>query len=288
MKKKLLLLLIIPLFIVCCSFFSSKRQPTTKPEILVTIAPYKYFVERLTDNSISVKNLVPEAADPHGFEPPAKELVGLFDTKVWFLIGEPFEKQFLPIIQKNDPDINVVHLDEDVAVPLHLSCSHHSHHSLEDRHFWMSPNVMKTQINIMAKTLQKLYPEKSALIEQRLGEVNLDFDNLDLAMSESIKKYDSDYLLISHPAFGYFCRDYGLHQLALENETQDPSPKELATLFSMINEKDIKNIYVQKQHNYKMAKLTADSLNLKMVEVNPYKENYFENMHSFGNQLEQQ
>ncbi len=288
MKKKFLLLLIVPLFIVCCSFFSSKKQTTTKSEILVTIAPYKYFVERLTDSSIEVKSLVPEAADPHGFEPPAKALVSLFKAKIWFLIGEPFEEQFLPIIKKNDPELNVVQLDQNVAKPLHLSCSHHSHKSLEDRHFWMSPNVMKTQINLMAKTLKEFYPDKSDLITQRLAEINLDFENLDLAMTESIKKYDSHYLLVSHPAFGYFCRDYGLHQLALENETQDPSPKELATLFSTIKEKGIKNIYVQKQHNYKMAKLTADSLNLKMVEVNPYKENYFVNMHSFSSQLEQQ
>ncbi len=286
MKKKLLLLFLVPLFIICASFFSSKKQSISKPEILVTIAPYKYFVERLSDNTIVVKSLVPEAADPHGFEPPAKELLSLFNAKAWFLVGEPFEDHFLPIIKRNDPALKVIHLDHNVSKTLQLCCPHHSHkHTMEDRHFWMSPKVMKTQINMMAGALKDLYPQKSEIIDQRLKEINIDFDKLDSELTSQTADCNSPYLLVSHPAFGYFCRDYGLNQLAIENETQDPSPKELTILFDTIKQKKIKTIYVQKQHSYKMAKLAAESLNLKMVEVNPYSENYFENMQSFGKKL---
>lgn len=284
MKKKFLLLFLIPLLIISGSFFSSKKQPQKQPEILVTIAPYKYFIEKLTDSSVPVHNLVPEEADPHGFEPSAKELVRLFSAKAWFLVGEPFENQFLPIIQRNDPQLQVFHLNQVVSNKLNLKCSHHNH-QVEDMHFWMSPQVMRLQVQEIAKVLKELYPDKSELIETRLQDINLEFEEYDLLLKEQAQKTKSHYLLVSHPAFGYFCRDYGFRQLALENETQDPSPKELTQLYDLIKEKNIQKIYVQKQHNYKLAKMTADHMNLSMVEVNPYKENYFENLRFFSQEL---
>lgn len=154
-------------------------------------------------------------------------------------------------------------------------------------HFWMSPQVMQLQVQEMAIALKGLYPEKAELIDTRLQELNLEFEEYDSIIKEQTEKTKSHYLLVSHPAFGYFCRDYGFEQLALENETQDPSPKELAELYNLIKENNIQKIYVQKQHNYKLAKMTADNLNLTMVEVNPYKENYFDNLRSFSQELGQ-
>ena len=76
------------------------QKQVLKPEVLVTIAPHKYFIERLMDHQVEVKGLVPEVADPHGFEPTAKDLLNLFEAKVWFLSGEPFEEHFIPILKK--------------------------------------------------------------------------------------------------------------------------------------------------------------------------------------------
>lgn len=284
MKKKFLIFFLIPLLIISGSFFSLKKTPSSKPEVLVTIAPYKYFVEKLTDKSVEVYNLVPEEADPHGFEPSAKELMRLFAAKAWFTVGEPFESQFLPIIQKNDPDLKVYNLGDAVDQKLSLKCSHHGH-SVEDMHYWMSPKVMRAQVDRIAIALKEVYPEKAEVIDQRLVEINQEFDLYEQLIQDQIKKVKSHYLLVSHPAFGYFCRDYGLEQIALENETQDPSPKEISELYNTIQQKDIQTIYVQKQHNYKLAKMTAEQMDLTMVEVNPYKEHYFDNLNHFCQEL---
>ena len=283
MKKKFLVTLLITLLTVFSFYFVSNKKSPSKPDLLVTIAPYKYFVDRLTDHSLNVKSLVPEESDPHGFEPSAKELMGLFSAKAWFLIGEPFEKHFLPIIQKNNPSLEAVHLESNIKT-LKLNCPHHNH-PIDDLHFWMSPKITKGQVQKIAAVLTEIYPEKAHIIERELISLNQDFDQLDAYLTKQTNENKTSFLLVSHPAFGYFCSDYKLKQLALENETQDTSPKELTQLFNQIKEHKIKRLYVQKQYNYKMAKITANSLDLEMVEVNPYKENYFENMTSFGSYL---
>lgn len=284
MKTKYLFIFPLILLIIGSFFLLPSKKTESKPEILVTIAPYKYFIEKLTDNKIKVKTLVPQEADPHGFEPHAKELVGLFSAKIWFMVGEPFENQFLPILQQNNPELVTVRLDQQVKHPMHLQCSHHCH-EIEDLHFWMSPKILESQINTIADQLKELYPAEAKIIEQNLALIQQEFFDLNIYLKEQISKSTSPYLLVSHPAFGYFCRDYHLSQLSLENESQDPSPKEIADLYQTIKEKEIKTLFVQKQYNYKMSKITADSLHLKMIEVNPYKEDYFANMRHFGEHL---
>lgn len=285
MKKKFLFIISIFLLTIFSFFYASKNKPSPKPDLLVTIAPYKYFIERLTDHTLKVKALVPEASDPHGFEPSAKELMNLFSAKAWFMVGEPFESQFLPIVKRNNPDMLPVSLIENIKAMKLSCCSHHDHHSTDDLHFWMSPKITQEQVQKIALVLKDLYPEKSEMIDTELKLINQDFDELNLFLTQKLKDSENRSLLVSHPAFGYFCRDYHLEQLSLENESQDTSPKELAHLFAKIKQKEISRIYVQKQYNYKMAKLTADSLNLEMVEVNPYSEQYFDNMKTFGSHL---
>jgi zinc transport system substrate-binding protein len=35
-------------------------------------------------------------------------------------------------------------------------------------------------------------------------------------------------VLVSHPAFGYFCKDYDLEQISIEVEGKEPRPKDVS------------------------------------------------------------
>ncbi|MCH9634262.1 MAG: High-affinity zinc uptake system binding-protein ZnuA [Chlamydiae bacterium] len=282
MKKNIILTFFVGLLTIGSLLFISQNKHSSKPEVLVTIAPYKYFVERLTENKVRVKNLVPEVADPHGFEPATKELVDLFSAKIWFLSGEPFEKQFTPILKKNNPQIDIVSLDGHVDL-LKVSCC--SHHHVDDLHFWMSPKIAKMQCQTIARLLKEHFPEYEETVDRQLEILNVDFERLDAYLSDQLKNKEGMSFLVSHPAFGYFAKEYHLHQLALENEGQDPTPRELSDLLIKIKENQIQNLYVQKQYNYKASEQLAKSEHLNLIEINPYAENYFENMREFGSHL---
>lgn len=280
--KKSLLFIVFPLLLMITGLFILKRssEPQQQHEILVTIAPYKKIVEELVDHQIKVKTLIPESADPHGYEPNAKELVSLFQTKLWFTIGEPFEEQLLPILKKNNLQIKAIDLKENISL-LKSCCSHHG----DDLHFWMSPKIVKAQLNHIADSLKNQWPEKAELIDKNLERLNLEFIDLDLFLITTLNEKKDSYLLTSHPAFGYFCHDYGLKQLSIETEGGDPSAKEFTDLLSLVKENHIQNIYTQKQHNTKASEILAKEMNLSCIEVNPYAEDYFDNLRHFGKVL---
>lgn len=91
--------------------------------------------------------------------------------------------------------------------------------------------------------------------------------------------------MISHPAFGYFCKDYEIDQIPIEYEGKDPTLKKLSETFQEAKEKNIKKVFVQAQYNNKGAEFIAEKMELPLRWVDPYSINYEENLKNFVEML---
>lgn len=89
-------------------------------------------------------------------------------------------------------------------------------------------------------------------------------------------------LLVSHPAYAYFCRDYNLEQFSIEFEGKDPTPQQLTRVLQQARALKTKKIYIQRQYNNKGAKLVANELGAQLVMLDPYSENYLNTMHEIA------
>ena len=94
-------------------------------------------------------------------------------------------------------------------------------------------------------------------------------------------------VLVTHPAYGYLCRDYGIIQLPVEVEGKDPSPRQLTTLLNQARQLKVRTIYTQSQYPDKVANLLAGQLNAKLVKLDPYAENYVENLRTIAKHFSQ-
>ena len=75
--------------------------------------------------------------------------------------------------------------------------------------------------------------------------------------------------MIYHPVLGYFARDYGLNQVAVENEGKEPSPAALKSIVDNALTLGIKTIFVQQEFNRKSASVIADEIGGVVVNINP-------------------
>jgi len=76
----------------------------------------------------------------------------------------------------------------------------------------------------------------------------------------------------------YFCRDYNLEQISIEQEGKEPSPSYLSELITLANEKGIKSIFISKEFDTRNAEAIAKEINGKVVVFDPMAENWAENM----------
>ena len=152
----------------------------------------------------------------------------------------------------------------------------------QDRHFWMSPKRAGLQADFIARTLSQRFPEHREIFEHRLTLLKQDLRQLTDDLSSKFAALEHRWVLVSHPALGYFCEDFGLHQLSLEVEGKEASPQQLAHLLEEAKHLPVGCILTQTQHNPAGAQWVANQLGLSTEVVDPYHGDYLSNLRNIG------
>jgi zinc transport system substrate-binding protein len=84
--------------------------------------------------------------------------------------------------------------------------------------------------------------------------------------------------MVYHPSWGYFAKEYGLSQIAVEIEGKDPSVQDMQRLIDTAKEKNIKIIFVQSGFSTSSAKTIASEIGGEVVEVDPLAKDYIANL----------
>ncbi len=254
-----------------------------KPLIWVSIAPYQQLAQRLAGEGIEVETIVPQNINPHSFEPTSRQVSQMDRGLAWFRIGEPFEKKLLPLLQDRNPHLAVLDLRDKVHLLAEegLGCMHCSMDH-QDRHIWMSPKDTQVQALEMARILEEIFPEKKEEIAANLGQLLADLEELDHQIHTLLDASKHRTILVSHPAFGYFCRDYDCRQLSIEYEGKDPRPKHIEKILSEAIASQTEIAIVLPQYNNKGAQLIAQKLHIPVRMIDPYSPKYFETLMSIA------
>lgn len=299
--KKIKIFILLTLALITLFAFSKKVTSNPKPtDIVVTIAPYKAFVDYLSNSSLNVEVLVAPDASPHSFEPTPKDIIELSKAKAWLLSGEPFEPKLLSSLKQSGSNIQAHSMLE--HLPLLASscdhthhhhkhsheCDHHCHHelNLKDPHVWLSPELAKKQVAHLVTFLSKLFPEQKETFKSQSIKLQKELDLLSQEIKAKLQDKVDSSILVSHGAFAYFCKEFDLHQLMIETKGgQEPSSQELTELLEAIQQQSIHTVYSQIQYNPKAAKRISDILHLDYVEINPYDEDYFNNLKKLADNI---
>jgi|LakMenEpi03Aug12_release.lakeMendotaPanAssembly.Ray.scaffolds.fasta_scaffold120744_3 zinc transport system substrate-binding protein len=270
-----------------CAFFNSLAAAQSH-YVLVSVAPYKCFVEKIAGDTVKVGLMVPAGASAHTYEPTPKEMMAASTADLWFLIGESFEARAVEAIQSHHPSIQLVDLRQNVdlisADPNHRheGCCHKN---CQDLHIWLSPKQAQIQAKAIAEALGHVYPANHALYQENLKKLIAELQTLDHQISHQLQALDNRTILVAHPAYGYFCRDYQLRQISIEFEGKDPTPRQLTKVLEDARQNQIKKVFIQKQYSNKGARLIASTLNASVINLDPYSENYFSSMLEIAQQI---
>lgn len=277
--KKSCLVLIISLFLPFFGACSKSSTEVAKPRVLVSIPPYLYFVEKIAGDLVEVSTLAPEGSNPHIFEPTPKQIQEIYQAKVWIRLGESFEYKVAKTLESQHKDLLVVDLSK--TVPLltshdHCNCGHsHDHHAeAQDLHIWMSPILAKKQADVIAKALEEAFPEHKDLFATRLASFQEELDQLHILIKEKLLPFASQAVLVSHPAFAYFCKDYDLEQISIEVEGKDPRPQDISSVIENAEKAHVRLVLIQEQYNNKGALALADRLKVPTFSTDPYSSKY--------------
>lgn len=274
----LLMVLLVPL--ASCS--KKEVGPKQKPTVLVSVAPYAHFVNKIAQGAVEVQTLVPEGANPHLFEATPRQVQRYLNAELWIYLGEAFDKKALPFFREAKRNIAIVDVARGIDLishEEHYACDHdHSHCEGADLHIWLSPTLAKQQAEHIAEGLCALLPEEKEKFRANLAVFLAELDELNERIATLLAPKQGQTILVSHPAFAYFCRDYHIEQLSIEFEGKDPLPQHITEILAHAKSHPIHSVLTEPQYSNKGAELIAQSLGLPTHSVDPYAENYSENL----------
>lgn len=258
----------------------TNRNNQVENYAIVSIAPLKPLVENILGDDFEVTVLVPQGASPETFEPTSKQLQRVESARFVFGTGLlEFEQELLHRVARKEQIIDLSHGIE----LLGGTCSHaHHHHSCGhvhgiDPHIWCSPKSLHKMAENAFNAISKEMPDST----KYANNYNVLKDNileLDNEVYEMCNNSSHKSFIIYHPALTYLARDYGLTQIAIENEGKEPSAKHLSQIIDQARKEGVKNIFYQSEFPASSVEIICKDANATAVEINPLDEDIFANI----------
>jgi zinc transport system substrate-binding protein len=255
-------------------------KPSEKPTVIVSVAPHKFFVDKIAGNTVNVYLMVPAGASSHTYEPTPKQMLTASKANLWFIIGESFEKRASQALRSHNPNFKTV----DMRQGLDLITTDHTHGHKgccpagADLHIWLSARMAQIQGKTIADALIASDPVNKELYQNNLKTFIQELKDLDSTIQSILAPLQDRTILVSHPAYAYFARDYNLKQQSIEVEGKDPTPQQMTKLLNLARQLKVKTIFIQPQYNNKAAQLVSKELGTRLVSLDPYAEDYLKTM----------
>jgi zinc transport system substrate-binding protein len=318
MKKNiaLVILLVAVIALVAVIIFwpistVNTEKSTEQINVIVSILPQKEFVNSVGGSHVIVKELIPPGASPATYDLSPKDLIAIENADIYFRIGHvPFEKAHVEQIKDVNPDLIIIDTSE--SVPLrefsedeehghgeeahedeHAEDDHEEdhdeehdeeghHHEGVDPHIWLSPPLVKLQVESIYDALVDLDSANTDEYRANADAYISKLDSLDAEIKGVFEDIDSHVLMVFHPAWGYFADAYGLEQIAIEQEGKEPTASQLQEIIDLAKNESVKVIFVQAQFDKSIAESVAEEIGAVVVQIDPLAENYVKNLEVVG------
>jgi zinc transport system substrate-binding protein len=279
--KQILLLFTAAVFLFSCTSNKSKTNENEKPVVTVSILPQKTFVEKIAGDDFDVQVLVPQGASPESYTLLPSQLKQISRSDVWFRIGYiGFELSWHDKVTELNRNMQVVDLSEGLDLITGEEIHHGDHVHLEgvDPHTWLSPEMVKQMAGRIAETLGSVNPEKSPEYNSNYLKFAKEIDHLDIKIRNALKDFQGKSFITFHPSLSYFARDYGLNQYPLESGGKEPTPQHMAKVVELARRENIGVVYIQSEFDREHARVFAEEIKGKVIEVWPLNPDWENNL----------
>jgi len=274
------------LVLLSMPFFSScTPRDRAKDVVSVSIAPQAFFVNRLSGGLIEVNVMIPPGASHSTYSPTPRQYKKLSDSRLYIGIGHlGYEQAWMPRLGELNPDMYLLDLSSKTSLIAggcgpHHDHGHHDHVHGVDPHTWMSPAVMLELLPHVKSALIDHFPEYRDTIENNYPALLSEIHNVHEKMKAVTSVLDFRKFLIFHPALTYLARDYGLEQIAIEQDGKEPSPAFLASVIQRAREEGIPVIFVQQEYDKRSAQQVSQEVGIDLVQINPLAYDWIASMH---------
>ncbi|WP_449257756.1 metal ABC transporter solute-binding protein, Zn/Mn family [Chlorobium limicola] len=265
-------------------------------QVVTSIVPFAYFVERIGGDRVAVTAMVPPGGNPHSYEPTPRQMSALSGASMFVKAGSgvEFELDWVPRILSLNPELQICDASEGVrliavnhedhahekrthAEDLRKDADHH-HHGRFDPHYWLSPENGILIARNIEKALIQADPDNREQYAANADELVSDLEALRIEIRNRLASVRNRSFLVFHPAWGYYAAEFGLKQIAAEEEGKTLTPRQLQQVIEQARAADIRVVFVSPQFSTVQAEAIARDIGGTTGMVDPLAHDYMDNL----------
>ncbi len=149
-----------------------------------------------------------------------------------------------------------------------LSMDNPEHIAGADPHIWLSLRELQQIVANITDVIITHYPDSTKYAErgQKICERLEQVDNQFVA---AFVESGVSAFAIYHPALSYYARDYGLEQIAIEDEGKEPNLARLKSAIDRSKQLGISKIFYQIEYPVSVVENFANDLGAEPIAINP-------------------
>ncbi len=285
--KKLFLVLIVGLFLLLsCKPNQEPRGINTRLQVTATIFPLYDFARNVGGDKVSVKMLLPPAADAHHYELRPDDIVRVSKTDIFLFTSFEMEPWAYKIIGAAAEKTNMLAVEAGQGtflIPLSEEHEHHADHPSPhpekgnvqaakfDPHIWLDFDNAQKMIDTIAAAFINKDPQNGETYKRNAQSYKVKLMDLDKEYREQLSNCKTRTVLHGgHWAFAYLAKRYHLEYMAAYNMSADaePSPQQILTMMGEVKKQKLSYIYYEDLAAPRLARTIAEETGAGLLKLN--------------------
>lgn len=249
----------------------SSSAPAEKLNVYASFYAMYDFAEKVGGDRVKVTNLVPAGTEPHDWEPATTDIRALERADVLVCNGASMEGWVDKVVGSLE-NKKLVAVEASKGIDLMAGHAEEGEEATQyDPHVWLDPENAKKELANIRDAFGQADPDGKGAYEANYETWAAKFDDLDKEYRDAVSGLPRKDIVVSHQAFGYLCRAYGLNQVPIEGLSADaePDPKRMSEIIDFVKKNDVKYIFFEELVSPKVAETVASETGAKTVEFNP-------------------
>ncbi len=254
MKKILTIIFILSLLGGCSNVSKDNKDSSNKLKVYASIYPMYDFAKKICGDKADVYNMTSAGSEPHDFEITSKDMANLTKANLFIYNGGGME-HWVDTVKDSIKNLKYIETSSNI-----------DNEGL-DPHFWLSPIKAKKQMENIKNALVEIDSANADYYNSNYNYYTDRLDELDNHFRDILSNIKNTNVVVTHPAFGHFCKEYSLNQVAIARDEADP--KAMYDTIAFIKNNDVKAIFYEDFSSSKLVDSIAKETGVKILTLNP-------------------
>jgi len=241
-------------------------------EVVATTGFLRDIAQQVAGERFTVRQLVPDGADPHAFEPAPSDLRAVAGADLLVVNGGGLEGSLLEMLADAGSEATVVAASAGIPSRTPQPGEPQLEEGQSDPHYWLDPTLVERYVATIRDAYTSADPSGGESYEAAAAAYVARLEKLDAWIRVRVASVPAEQRIIvtDHSSLGYFADRYGVGIVGTVipsvTSGDTPSARQLAELTAAIRRSGVRAIVVDSGEDPRLAQQVAAETGITVID----------------------